>query len=119
MPDPALAATPPASPPAPVQFTADLITMNTADFIVTSTYQEIAGHAQMVGQYESYKAFTMPGLYRVLDVSGSRGAATSQEGIAMHGQLLLLLLLLLLMMMMMSVQLTLTMAPSFCCCLQH
>ncbi len=44
--------------------------------------------------------------------------ATSQEGIAMHGQLLLLLLLLLLMMMM-SVQLTLTMAPSFCCCLQH
>jgi sucrose synthase len=28
------------------QFTADLIAMNTADFIITSTYQEIAGHRQ-------------------------------------------------------------------------
>lgn len=48
------------------QFTADLIAMNTADFIITSTYQEIAGTASTVGQYESYNAFTMPGLYRVL-----------------------------------------------------
>jgi len=49
------------------QFTADLISMNTADFIVTSTYQEIAGREDSVGQYESYAAFTMPGLYRVVE----------------------------------------------------
>ena len=49
------------------QFTADLISMNVADFIITSTYQEIAGTAESMGQYESYKAFTMPGLYRVVD----------------------------------------------------
>jgi sucrose synthase len=47
------------------QFTADLIAMNTADFIITSTYQEIVGNADSVGQYESYSTFTMPGLYRV------------------------------------------------------
>ncbi|MFP4156343.1 MAG: sucrose synthase [Opitutales bacterium] len=46
-------------------FTADLLAMNAADFIITSTYQEIAGNAGSVGQYESYSAFTMPGLYRV------------------------------------------------------
>ena len=50
-----------------IQFTADLISMNQADFIVTSTYQEIAGHEESVGQYESYQAFTMPGLYRVVE----------------------------------------------------
>jgi sucrose synthase len=49
------------------QFTADLIAMNTADFIITSTYQEIAGNDKSVGQYESYKAFTMPGLFRVVN----------------------------------------------------
>jgi sucrose synthase len=48
------------------QFTADLIAMNTADFIVTSTYQEIAGTDDSIGQYESYEVFTMPGLYRVV-----------------------------------------------------
>ena len=48
------------------QFTADLIAMNTADFIITSTYQEIAGTPKAVGQYESYQAFTLPGLYRVV-----------------------------------------------------
>jgi sucrose synthase len=48
------------------QFTADLIAMNAADFIITSTYQEIAGSANTVGQYESYTAFTMPGLQRVV-----------------------------------------------------
>jgi sucrose synthase len=48
------------------QFTADLIAMNTADFIITSTYQEIAGTATTVGQYESYRSFTMPELYRVV-----------------------------------------------------
>lgn len=48
------------------QFTADLIAMNTSDFIITSTYQEIAGSEQSIGQYESYKFFTMPELYRVV-----------------------------------------------------
>ncbi len=49
------------------QFTADLIAMNMADFIITSTYQEIAGTEDTVGQYESYSSFTMPGLYRVVN----------------------------------------------------
>ncbi|CAA6658702.1 unnamed protein product [Spirodela intermedia] len=49
------------------QFTADLIAMNHADFIITSTYQEIAGSGESVGQYESHTAFTMPGLYRVVN----------------------------------------------------
>lgn len=48
------------------QFTADLISMNAADFIITSTYQEIAGNTASAGQYESYNAFTLPGLYRVV-----------------------------------------------------
>ncbi len=48
------------------QYTADLMAMNTADFIITSTYQEIAGTAESVGQYESYSSFAMPRLYRVV-----------------------------------------------------
>ena len=48
------------------QFTADLIAMNAADFIITSTYQEIAGTPDSVGQYEAHTAFTMPGLCRVV-----------------------------------------------------
>ncbi len=48
------------------QFTADLIAMNAADFIISSTYQEIAGSSDVVGQYESYASFSMPGLQRVL-----------------------------------------------------
>jgi len=48
------------------QYTADLISMNTADFIITSSYQEIAGTKTSIGQYESYRSFTLPGLYRVL-----------------------------------------------------
>lgn len=48
------------------QFTADLIAMNTSDFIITSTYQEIAGTKNTVGQYESHSSFTLPGLYRVV-----------------------------------------------------
>ncbi|MEN8139731.1 MAG: sucrose synthase [Thermodesulfobacteriota bacterium] len=48
------------------QFTADLIAMNSADFIITSTFQEIAGSANVVGQYESYSSFTMPELQRVI-----------------------------------------------------
>jgi len=51
----------------PTQFTADLIAMNAADFIITSTYQEIAGNKEVIGQYESYSAFTMPDLYRVVN----------------------------------------------------
>lgn len=49
------------------QYTADLIAMNSADFIITSTYQEIAGTPYMVGQYETYQHYTMPGLYRVVN----------------------------------------------------
>jgi sucrose synthase len=49
------------------QFTADLISMNAADFIITSTYQEIMGTPESAGQYESYKCFTMPNLYHVID----------------------------------------------------
>ncbi len=49
------------------QYTADLIGMNHADFIITSTYQEIAGTDEGIGQYESYRAFTLPGLYRVVN----------------------------------------------------
>lgn len=48
------------------QFTADLLSMSAADFIITSTYQEIAGNRSNMGQYESYMSYTMPGLYRVL-----------------------------------------------------
>ncbi|XP_042500308.1 sucrose synthase 7-like isoform X1 [Macadamia integrifolia] len=48
------------------QFTADLIAMNSADFIITSTYQEIAGSKDRPGQYESHAAFTLPGLCRVV-----------------------------------------------------
>ena len=48
------------------QFTADVIAMNAADFIITSSLQEIAGTEDTVGQYESHSSFTMPGLYRVV-----------------------------------------------------
>ncbi|KAF3524197.1 hypothetical protein F2Q69_00048389 [Brassica cretica] len=48
------------------QFTADLISMNSADFIIASTYQEIAGSKERAGQYESHMSFTLPGLYRVV-----------------------------------------------------
>ena len=48
------------------QFTADLIAMNNADSIITSTYQEIAGSKNHVGQYESHTTFTLLGLHRVV-----------------------------------------------------
>lgn len=48
-----------------IQFTADLIAMNAANFIITSSYQEIAGTNESIGQYESYTQFTMPELFRV------------------------------------------------------
>ena len=38
-----------------------LIAMNSSDFQITSTFQEIAGTENSVGQYESHKHFTMPG----------------------------------------------------------
>lgn len=50
-----------------IQFTADLISMNMASFIVTSTYQEIAGTMDARGQYESYLLYSMPGLYHVIN----------------------------------------------------
>ncbi|MBD2344275.1 sucrose synthase [Anabaena subtropica] len=50
-----------------LQFTADLISMNAANFVVSSTYQEIVGTPDSVGQYESYKCFTMPELYHVVN----------------------------------------------------
>ncbi|MEG4117002.1 sucrose synthase [Microcoleus sp. N9_B4] len=50
-----------------LQFTADIIAMNAANCIVTSTYQEIVGQPDSVGQYESYHCFTMPDLYHVVN----------------------------------------------------
>ncbi len=47
------------------QYTADVISMNTADMIITSTKQEIIGSDNSPGQYESCNRFTLPGLYRV------------------------------------------------------
>lgn len=49
-----------------LQFTADMIAMNKSDFIITSTYQEIAGTDTTVGQYESYQFFTLPGRYQAV-----------------------------------------------------
>jgi len=50
-----------------LQFTADLIAMNAANCIISSTYQEIVGKPDSVGQYESHKCFTMPDLYHVVN----------------------------------------------------
>ncbi|MCX7592188.1 MAG: sucrose synthase [Fischerella sp.] len=50
-----------------LQFTADLLAMNAANFIISSTYQEIVGTPDSIGQYESYKCFTMPDLYHVVN----------------------------------------------------
>jgi sucrose synthase len=49
-----------------LQFTADLIAMNAANCVISSTYQEIVGTPDSIGQYESYKCFTMPDLYHVV-----------------------------------------------------
>ncbi|MFO7605458.1 MAG: sucrose synthase [Desulfurivibrionaceae bacterium] len=48
-----------------VQFMADLIAMNLANFIISSTSQEFIGTEKSIGQYESYQFFTMPGLMHV------------------------------------------------------
>ncbi len=50
-----------------LQFTADLIAANAANLIISSSYQEIAGTTLELGQYESYKNFSMPKLYHVVD----------------------------------------------------
>jgi len=50
-----------------LQFSADLISMNAADFIITSSHHEIMGTPDTTGQYESYKFFTMPQLYHVVN----------------------------------------------------
>lgn len=48
-------------------FTADLIGMNAADFIVTSSAQEILGTPDTTGQFESYQCFSMPQLFHVVN----------------------------------------------------
>lgn len=48
-----------------MHFTADLLAYNSADFIVSSSFREIAGTQDEVGMIESYELFSMPGLYRV------------------------------------------------------
>jgi sucrose synthase len=48
-------------------YTADLIGMNAADFIVTSSYQEILGTPDTTGQFESYQCFSMPQLFHVVN----------------------------------------------------
>ncbi|NEO99181.1 MAG: sucrose synthase [Symploca sp. SIO2E9] len=50
-----------------LQFTADLIAMNAASVVISSTYQEIVGKPDSVGQYESYQNFTMPEMYHVVN----------------------------------------------------
>ena len=48
-----------------LQFTADLISYNSADYIISSSYREIGGTNTEMGMFESYETFSMPGLYRV------------------------------------------------------
>jgi len=50
-----------------MQYTADIISMNKSDFIITSTLQEIIGTENTMGQYESYQFFSMPQLYQVIN----------------------------------------------------
>ena len=50
-----------------IQYTADLFSMNKSDFIIASTLQEIIGTEETMGQYESYRFFTMPDLYQVIN----------------------------------------------------
>jgi sucrose synthase len=49
-----------------LHFSADIIAYNSADYIITSSYREIAGTQDEMGMFESYETFSMPGLYRVL-----------------------------------------------------
>lgn len=50
-----------------LQYTADIISMNKSDFIITSTLQEIIGTEDTMGQYESYQTFSMPNLFQVVN----------------------------------------------------
>ena len=49
-----------------LQYTADMLSMNKSDFIITSTLQEIIGTEDTMGQYESYQFFSMPQLFQVV-----------------------------------------------------
>ncbi|MCP5514449.1 MAG: sucrose synthase [Spirochaetales bacterium] len=48
-----------------LQFTADMLAMNKSDFIITSTFQEIAGTEYSMGQYEAYQFFSLPEHFQV------------------------------------------------------
>ncbi|MFQ5646330.1 MAG: sucrose synthase, partial [bacterium] len=48
-----------------LQFMADLISMNQASIIISSTAHEIKGTDSTIGQYESYRFFSLPGLMQV------------------------------------------------------
>ena len=50
-----------------LQYTADILSMNKSDFIITSTLQEIIGTDLTMGQYESYQFFSMPQLFQVIN----------------------------------------------------
>lgn len=49
-----------------LQFSADMIAYNSADYIISSSYREIGGTDQDMGMFEAYETFSMPGLYRVI-----------------------------------------------------
>jgi len=49
-----------------LHFTADILSYNSADFIISSSYREIGGTNKEMGMFESYESFSMPGLYRVV-----------------------------------------------------
>jgi sucrose synthase len=49
-----------------LQFVADMISVNQANIIISSTSQEITGNDRTIGQYESYKYYTMPGLMHIV-----------------------------------------------------
>ncbi len=48
-----------------LQFTADILAYNSADYIISSSYREIGGTETEMGMFESYETFSMPGIYRV------------------------------------------------------
>ncbi len=48
------------------EHTAQLVAINSADLIITSTRQEIAGDGVRPGCYERYQSYVVPGLYQVV-----------------------------------------------------
>lgn len=46
-------------------FTADLLSYNSADYVVSSSLREICGTEDEQGMIEAHELFSMPGLYRV------------------------------------------------------